>query len=147
MTFRATNVTPESAYRTVRTVAAQMKVNIASMQARLAAQNADYEYLRSIYSLLQNGSNQFSDLKTTPGLAAYAKTAEDDPAYDVSAEFQEVQSAISTALVWMDDNIPTSATAKAPSDWGEGTIISNTLTPTETEGLRSMLKAVGATIS
>ena len=147
MAFRATNVVPDKAYTLVRGAAVQMKLNLESMRARLSSQNADYEYLRAIYSLLKNANAQFDSLKTTPGLAQYAKDAENDQAYDVAAEFAAMQAAIASALAWMDANVPTNVTAKAPADWGEGTIISNEFTPAQTAGLRTQLAAVEATIS
>ena len=147
MTFRATSIVPQEAYRIVKGAAVQLKLNLQSMNSYLAANGADYDYLRNIYRTLERADAQFDNLKSTPGILQYAKDQEAEPAYDISAEFTTMQAAISDALTWMDGNVPTNVTAKAPADWGDGSLISNTFTPAQTSGLQTELAAVIATIS
>lgn len=147
MAFRASNIVPQQAYQMVKSAAVQLKTNLNAMIAQLAGAPASYEFLRDIYRTLSRAQGQFSALAATPGLVAHAKTQEDDQTYDVVAEFNSMQGAITGATVWMDANVPTAVTVSAPSAWGDGAMISTTFTPEETAPLRSALQAVVATIS
>lgn len=146
MAFRASSIIPLSAYQTAKRAAAQLKVNAQSMRAALAASNASYDFLRDIYRTLERAQAQFTQLAATPGLAGYAKAQENDPAYDVAAEFTAMQGAITSALTWMNSNAPTGVTAKTPANWGDGSLIANEFTPAQTAGLRTQLDAVIAAI-
>lgn len=146
MAFRASNIIPLSAYQTVKRAAAQLKASAQGVRAQLAASNASYDFLRDIYRTLERAQAQFTQLAATPGLADYAKAQENDPAYDVAAEFTAMQSAITATLTWMNNNVPTSVTAKPPANWGDGALIATEFTPAQTAGLRAQLDAVIATI-
>ena len=147
MAFKASNVLPQEAYQTTKRAAVQLSVNVTSFNARMASSGADYDFLRDVYQTLTRSNNQFSSLKDTPGLAQFAKDQEVDPAYDVAMEFTSMQAAISSALSWMDTNIPTGVTLKTPTEWGDGTLVSAVFTPAQTSGLRAELTALVATIS
>lgn len=147
MSFRASNVVPQEAYTIVKRAAVQLKLNLQGMNAQLAGSGADYEFLRDIYRTLERANNQFETLKTTPGLADYAEIQENDPAYDVAAAFATMQAAIAAAIAWMDNNVPTSVTAKTPANWGDGTLIATTFTAGQTAGLQAALQGVIDTIS
>lgn len=146
MAFRASNVLPSVAYDTVRRAAVQLKMNLQTINARLSSENTSYESLQQIHTVLKRADDQFDSLKTTPGLAQYAKDIEGDQAYDVVAEFTSMQAAIVAAMAWMDGNVPTSVTVKSPSTWDDATIITSTFTPAQTGGLRTQLSAVIAEI-
>lgn len=147
MAFKASNVVPQDAYQVVKRAAVQLKINLQSQKAQLASSGADYQFLQDIYLTLTRANNQFNTLKTTPGLAAYAKDQENDPAYDVVAEFTAMQNAIGACTAWMDANVPTSVTAKSPANWDGGVIISNTFTAGQTAGLQAALQGVIDAIS
>lgn len=148
MAFKASNIVPDRAYQTIRTAAVQLKRNLQAFNTFLSSNNANYDYLRDIYLTLKNSNAQFTSLKTTPGLTQYAADQEADPAYDVSAEFSTMQSAISSAMAWIEGNVPTNGlTAVAPSSWtAGGSLIENEFTPAQTSPLRTELSAVIATI-
>lgn len=147
MAFKASNVLPSTAYDTVRRTAIQLKNNLQAVNARLAASNTDYDYLREIYLLLKRADDQFDTLSATPGISQYAKEMENDPLYDVAAEFTAMQGAISSALAWLDSNVPTNVTIKSPASWDNGTLITNTFTPAQTAGLRTKISDVIAEIT
>lgn len=142
MAFRASNIVPQQAYQIVKSAAVQLKLNVSAMVAQLASSNASYEFLRDIYRTLSRAHGQFVELSTTAGLEAYAKQQENDPAYDVGAEFVSMQSAIVTTIQWMDANVPTAVTVNTPSAWGDGAMIATTFTPEQTAPLRTALQAV-----
>ena len=147
MAFRASNIVPSDAYQTVKRAAVQLKINMVAQKAQLAASGANYQFLQDIYLTLKRANNQFDALKTAPGLSDYAKAQENDPAYNVATEFTSMQSAIVACMGWMGANVPTSVTAKAPSTWDGGSIISNTFTSGQTAGLQTALQTVIDTIS
>ncbi len=146
MTFRASNVLPSTAYDIVRRAAIQLKINLQGINSRLSAGNADYDFLREIFRTLERANNQFDTLKTTPGLADYAKDQEIDPTYNVATEFTSMQSTITASMGWIVANVPTNVTAKTPDTWGDGTLISDTFTPAQTSGLRTQLSSIIAEI-
>lgn len=147
MAFRATNTIPIDAYTVTKRAAVQLRINLIAFKAQLSASGATYDFLRDIYRTLERANNQFDALKTTPGLAAYAQAQESDGTYDVAGEFATMQAAIDAATGWMDSNVPTSVTAKAPASWGDGSLIATSFTPTQTAGLQTALQGVIDTIS
>ena len=147
MAFRASNIVPSDAYQVVKRAAVQLKINLVGQKAQLAASGANYQFLQDIYMTLKRANEQFNSLKTAPGLADYAKVQENDPAYDVAAEFTSMQTSITDCMTWMDTNVPTAVTANVPSQWDGGSIISNTFTPAQTAGLQNALQAVVDKIS
>lgn len=146
MAFKASNTLPADAYNSVKGAAAQLKINMQSQVAYMAANGADFGYLQGVYRTLERANNQFNALKATPGLAQFAKDQEDDQAYDVAAEFTAMQTAITSAMAWMVANVPTSATLKTIDQWGDESPILDTFTPAQTAGLRTELQAVIGTI-
>jgi hypothetical protein len=147
MAFKASNIVPQDAYAILKRGAVQLKVNLQGINSRLAASNADYAFLQDIYLTLKRYQTQATTLAATPGIVAYAKDQEDDQTYDVVAEFNTMTATITSALGWLDANVPTNVTAKAPADWDGGVIISNEFTPAQTSVLRTRLTAVINTIS
>lgn len=147
MAFKASNVVPQNAYALVKGAAVQLKLNANAFISQLAANNATYEFLRDIYRTLDRAKGQFTTLAATPGLADYAKTQENDATYDVVAEFTAMQSAITTAMAWMENNVPLNVTVKPITSWDDTQMISTTFTPAQTSGLRTVLNAVVSTIA
>jgi len=143
MAFKASNITPQKAYLQVKGTAVNLKANCQGFIAQLAAQNATYLYLRDIYRFLYNANAQFETLKATPGLAVYAQEQENDPAYNVAAEFTAMQATIANALSWMNTNIPTAVTAVSASAWATGDeTIATSFTPAQTATFRTVLTAI-----
>lgn len=148
MAFRASNVIPQTAYRVMKDAAVQLKINVQSIIVQLGAAPTGYDYLRDIYRTLARAYNQMTALAGTPGIVEYAQVQENDPNYDVVAEFLLMQGAIDAALDWMGTNVPTEVTAVAPGSWTDGgSMIATTFTPEQTEPLRTALQAVVATIA
>ena len=148
MAFRATNVIPQLAYQQVRNLARNVKVNCAAFVSQMAASGATYTLLRDIYVFLKSADAQFDALAATPGLALYAQQQENDPTYDVAAEFTAMRATIATALSWMATNVPTSVTAVAPAEWTQnGPLIATTFTSAQTAPLRTLLQSVADSIA
>ena len=146
MAFKASNVLPADAYLIIKRGAVQLKANLQGFVTYMAVNDTDYDYLRGVYRTLERSKTQFDTLKTTAGLAQYAKDQENDQTYDVVTEFNSLITTIQAAITWLDNNIPTNVTAKLPENWGDGTLISNAFTPAQTADLRTTLNAVSAEI-
>lgn len=148
MVFKATNAIAQEAYTVVRRAAVQLRLNLSGFVNTMSSGPVDFEFIRGVYRTLSRAQAQFDSLKTTPGLAEYAKVQESDQAYDVVAEFASMQSAIGSAMTWIEGNAPTNVTAKPASEWGDSdALISNTFTSAQTSGLRSALQGVVDTIA
>lgn len=147
MAFKASNIVPQEAYAVTKSAAVQLKLNVAAFISTLAANNASYEFLRDIYRTLARGKNQLNALASTPGLVDYAKVQEDDPAYDVVAEFSALLGAVANAMTWMETNVPLTVTLKPLAEWTDTTVIATTFTPAQTAAFRTHLSAVVNAIS
>lgn len=148
MAFRASNVIPQTAYQTVKGAAVQLRLNVQAMVAHLAVNDATYDYLRGVYQTLKRANDQFTTLRSTPGLADYAKAQEDDPTYDVAAEFVAMQNTIASTLTWMEANVPLSVTLRPMSEWNDsGSLVATSFTPAQTAQLRTYLNEVVASVA
>jgi len=148
MAFRATNIAADDAYTTIKRTGKNLRTTLVSEIARMAAGPTDFDQLKELVLFMVNVNAQINTLKTTPGLAAHAKLVENDPAYDAPTEFNVMLSAITSAMAWMQANMPTNITAKQPSQWSsQSSMIATTFSAAQTAGLRAELQAVVDTIS
>lgn len=147
MAFRASNVVPQRAYEQVKQAAVNLKGTLQNANSVMSSESVGYDFLYRVQQALSNANAQFNALKTAPGLSDYAQSQENDPAYDVAAEFTAMQGAIASALTWMDTNVPTSVTVASPSGWSTPNVITNTFAPAATAGFRATLQSVIDTIS
>jgi len=143
MAFRATNIIPFRAYQQVKGAASQLKINCVDFIASTLASGATYSFLRDVYLTLYNANNQFTQLASTPGLAAYAQSQENDVNYDIAAEFTSMQSTLTAAINWLNANVPTNVVAVSPVNWpSSSNMISTTFTSGQTAPLRTLLQAI-----
>lgn len=148
MAFLASNAIPQDVYQRTKRTALNLKQSCQDFVVRLAAANATYTMLRDIYITLTNANAFFDAVKAVPGLADYAAAQENDPTYDVAAEFVAMQAAITAAQTWMEQNIPTNVTAVAPANWAQnGPMIATEFPPAQTSNLRAALNGVVSAIS
>lgn len=143
MALRASSVITSDAYLQVKRGATQLKINLQTFSAFMATNNLDYDYIKNIYLTLTRSRDKMAELGVIPGLDAYAKDQEDDQLYDFDTEFSDLDTAIDSAIAWVDLNVPTSATVQDPVDWEAGTsMIINTFTPVQMAGLKTAIDAV-----
>ena len=149
MAFKASDELPVDALRSAKFTAVELKRQLEGFNINLAASGADYEYLRGIYRVLVRADNFFNTVKSVRGIGDYAKDAEGDANYDIAVEFTAMQAAIAKAKGWMESKIPLSNRTLIPvADWGDNnTLVSDVFTAGQTDGLRTELTAVVATIS
>ncbi len=144
MAFKASNILPEQAYNTLKRTAVQLKINLQSFNTNLENNNVDFKLIKAIYLTINNAKNQLDALSQTPGIIEYAKVQEDDQGYNVAAEFIDLIEKMQSALTWVSNNVPSTVTLKVPNAWGSpnDTIVSNTFTPAQTAGLRTVLTTI-----
>ena len=149
MATKATNAVTSDAYIQIKRTLTQLKLNVDAMITQVQAINSDYAVIQGIYDTLTRAFNQVDGLKATPGLDAWAKDQEDNPAYAFDTELQATLDAISGAQAWVAANVPLSdRTLKPVSEWlTAATIIADEFTPAQTGGLVTELQAVTVAIS
>lgn len=92
---------------------------------------------------------RFNAIKTTPGLAAYARDQFADQGLDLAAEVSAMQSALVACVTWIQTNMPKdSASGRwiAVEELIDGKRVDRLLAPAATAGLRTVLDALIATI-
>lgn len=101
-----------------------------------------------VMTMAKSSIEVFDDVATTPGLAQYARDQEDDPAYDVVAEFVAMRGAAIAVRDWVITNFPTSAGGFIEKDTltADGSITVRQFTPAQTAGLQAALDALVAAI-
>lgn len=107
MAFRATNVEAATAYDKVRRNAAQLK-RLASFRATEFSTGADANQILAVLDNLNAFKAAIDGVKNTPGLTEYARTVENDPAYDPVAEAQIMLTLVDAAIATIIGGIPTS---------------------------------------
>ena len=108
MGFRATTFTPDKAYTEAKKWAVQLKHFGTSRSAQWAG-GADAEMVRSVLRDLRSFKERFTQLAAVPGIVAWAKAQEDDPAYDVVSEFNAMLAAIDASIVQIVGQVPEDA--------------------------------------
>lgn len=95
-----------------------------------------------VYSL-KGIDDKMSALAATPGIAAYAKDEEANPAYEVVTEYNAASAAIGSALTWVQNNFPTDGSGYLLGwQFGATALTPRTFTPAATAGLKTELQAV-----
>ena len=147
MAFRATNILPETGYDQVKKVATQLKRFSENRSADLTGGGNSDQLLGTVDTMLVF-KEQFGSLASIPGIGDYAKEQEDDPAYDVAAEF--------LAMIALVDAVITTVTTGFPVDGSDfllaytfnpdGSQLPRTFTSGQTAGVVTALDAVVAGI-
>lgn len=143
MAFRASNILPVKGYEQAKANAWHLKARADYYIATAANGNIGYDFLAELRGDLSRALASLEQASTIAGIVAYAQDQENDPGYDVAAEFTDMTTKIATAITWVDVNTPTNVTALTPDQWsGISTMISTTFTPAQTAQLRVELQAV-----
>jgi len=105
MGFKASNILPSKAYDDAKRIAVQVQ-SFASNRATSWAGGADASQILSAADNLKSFRDRLNDVKSTPGIAAYARDQEDDQAYDVAAEFSALLAAVDAAITQIVNDMP-----------------------------------------
>ena len=105
MAFRASNLLPEKGYAEARQIAVNIKRSSNDYIAKLAGGTDADSILSALWFFVRN-SNRLNELATIPGIGDYAKEQENDPTYDVAAEFTALVALIDDAEAWIRTALP-----------------------------------------
>ncbi len=106
MAFKATNILLSRAYQLAKQNAAGLKTYATAAAARLAAGGTSEDVLNVLIQFVSYQRN-LTAIQNTPGIASYAITQEDDPAYDVVAEFTALLALIQAGIDLIVTTFPT----------------------------------------
>jgi len=147
MAFRASNSVPAKQYEKAKSLAWQVRQLAANRSGSFASGATAAEVLAAVDNL-RSLRIALAQVATTPGIAAYAQAQEDDPAYDVAAEFSALLSAVDEAVSTVVNAVPKD---------GNGYLLVNNINPDGTlvprefsagalSGVRTALDAIVAAI-
>lgn len=148
MAFKATQLNTSQAFDSLKRQAAASKVYLQGQRAKMVVNNCDAVVPLQTIQHFGQVNALMSVWAGTPGLAEYARSQYDDPAYDVVAEFQSMKNAI--------ENARSTLTAMFPKDangWllyqaiqPDGSILNRTFTAAQLANAVTVIDAVLATI-
>lgn len=148
MAFRTSTI-QASALNELMTIAVDIKAR--SVEVRdFTANNANTSaaVITSYLMFLVVSRDRLNVLKTTPGLAAYARAQYDDQSYDIVAEYQALFTQLEATIDWMVAAIPKDANGYALlikyADTGQTV---RTFTSAALANLRTQIDALVATIN
>lgn len=104
MAFNATNPLLADAYKRIREIAFQVK-NYSQSRSALFTDGATESEILATVDNLTSMRNSMQSLAATPGLSEYAKIQEDDPGYNVIAEYTAMIASINSVLDYITANI------------------------------------------
>lgn len=108
-----------------------------------AANNISGNLVLDLRGRLLTDNGIFSSAASVPGIVDYVKEIEDDPTYDVAAEFSAMQTAVEDTDAWIVTNYPADE-----NDWLQhqkftsNGIDTRAFTPTQTNGLRAEVQNI-----
>lgn len=146
MAFRASGVVPAEAYDNIRKQAGFLKTTTTNFADEMEASGANFDQIRAVYTFLVGTKTKLATLASTPGLADYAAIQENDPAYNVAAEYTALIASIDATTVWVDNSAPATASVALPSTWISGPLLSTVFTSQQIAPLVTLLRALASQV-
>ncbi len=137
MAVKASNILPADAYNKVRRDALAAKVYAQAKSSEMLANFSANETL-ALLETMKFYRDQIDTASAVPGIVAYAQAQEDDPAYDIVAEYLALKVSIQAVI---DDILATFPSATFHSFSGEDQSFQE-FTPAQTTTLRGLLDTV-----
>ncbi len=154
MTFKTSNVrdTPAQQYKRALEVAFQLRANAVVYRDQAMAGSVRVMDLETgLLFILVETRIELQLARDIPGIVAYAKEQQDDPAYNIATEFIAMMAELDNILGWMEANFPQDPTGHLISKTfvgdGSGKVQSDTITnPASLTALATRLNALIVTI-
>jgi hypothetical protein len=147
MAFKASNIVLSRAYDEIKREALKVKNEATSVGAAATAGDITASRILGLSGNLRSASLNMAERAVTPGLVNYAKTQEDDPAYDVGADYAAMMQGINAVVAWISTNLPTSGGYLQTDTLNvDGSITSRSFPSAQTAGLVTQLTALVALI-
>lgn len=149
MAVKASNVLPEQAYRDARVYATLLKAYLQSRSEQFQAGPTNADVLLATFHDVRRIRDSIQAAAGVPGIANYARAQENDPAYDVIAEWTALLSAVASLLSFVTTNFPKDANGYLLEKTfaADGTYVFRTFTSAQLAGLVSAIAAVVALIA
>lgn len=148
MAFRASNALPDVGLDRAKKLALQLKGYLQQRNLQLQS-TAGADVIMAIMSDVRTYRIDFLQIAAIPGIAEHARELENDPTYDVVAEFNAMLAAMSATVTEVVNTFPKDASGY----WlekqvaGDGNVIFRAFPPAATAQLRTRITAVIASIS
>lgn len=94
------------AWTAARQASGQIKTRATSVRAACAAGNVGSSFILDFTTFLFSNRTTLSTSAATPGIAAYAQQAINNPALVVTTEFNNMMAAIDACIAWVLANFP-----------------------------------------
>ncbi len=148
MAFRATNILPERGYEKAKDHAANLRQFAQGKVVQLASGGNSTQILNILDSLIGYRLNLI-DIQSIPGIAAYARTQEDDSTYDVVAEFTALIALIEAGINDIVTTFPVDQSNFLLAEIFniDGTRSPRNFTSSQLSGLVTVLTSIAAGIS
>ena len=139
------------AWTSARQASGQIKTRATSVRAACAAGNVGSSLILDFITFLFSNRTTLAASAATPGIAAYAQTAINNPALVVATEFNNMMAAIDACIAWVLANFPKDVNGflLAVTFQGDssGRVVDRQFTPTDTAGFRTVLDTLIASIN
>lgn len=148
MAFKATDGAAQlsNALAVVMSLARQVRTMTSRLRDQSAAGSVIVVDIAEYMDELMRMTGELSALKTTPGLAQYAKDQFSDQTYDIAAEFLAMQNAMVATVDWIAANLPSDGRWLLMHEIMGKRLVQRTLSSAETAGLRTKLDVLIAAI-
>jgi len=140
MAFRTDNPL-QTGFALAISTAKQQRINLSEWQIKLT-QNISGKDTVNLAQSLTNDIAVLNTVGAIPGMAAYAQSQYNDPAYDIAAGFVAMVSALQACLTWLAANIPSNAVSVS-----NGLEVGASYPPAQTTALLTLVTAAIATIA
>lgn len=147
MAFRASNAVPAREYERAKSLGWQVR-QLAANRSGSFATGANAAEVLSAVDNLRSLRVALVQVASTPGIAAYAQAQEDDPAYDVAAEFSALLAAIDSAVTTVVNAVPKDANGYllVNNINPDGTLVPREFSGAALSGVRAALDAIVAAV-
>lgn len=105
MAFKASNPLLAQAYAQIKGTSYQVK-RLADNRSTVFNSDTEESVILALVDNLTSMKTTLQANATVPGLSDYAKIQEDDPTYDITAEYVAMLAAINAVLTHITNNIP-----------------------------------------
>ena len=147
MAFRASSLIPETALKTAKGRALAIKVFAVAKSTELVTATKSVDIL-GIADSIANFVSELNTIKSTPGLAEYAKDQENDQSYDVVAEFNALVASLDAVISTVKSTFPVDSGGFLLSETfnADGTRTPRTFTASQVATIKADLDTVVASI-
>lgn len=141
MAFITNVATLQDGFRDILTIAKQQKAYMQTWSSALAS-NVTADVVLGWASNLNTVLARMDAGAALPGMQGYAQAQFGDNAYDVSAQYAAMRSALSAVLTWLQANMPSNSLTVT-----NAVVVGATFTPAQTAPLKSLIDNAVATIA